>query len=1706
MNVFKIHSDIINEYSEYISSFIDVADVRIKDEVGKYFNSYKLWPQPLIHFNPSYAPGDSVNELCNRKIINHQLENIFSGYNLYRHQSDSIKLGVQDKSFIVTSGTGSGKSLTYIATIFNYLFNNSSQDGIKALIVYPMNALINSQTEEFNKYKEIYEAKTSKEFPITYKQYTGQESYDEKEKIVKDPPDIILTNYMMLELIMTRFSERQLRESLIEKVKYVVFDELHTYRGRQGSDVSLLIRRIKSLARNKIVFMGTSATMVSGNSYDEQKSKVAEVASKIFGEPFNTEQIINETLISGFSKKSLPTKTELAEVVTNNHEFKPIREDLFNNPLALWIEKNCAIDDSKEEVLRRNPLTLKDIASRLSEFTNLEINLCEKRIVELLKVVNIYNAEKSKDIPAILPFKIHQFISQTGSVYVTLDNPEKRDILLDYTPYRLDDQRRQKPFYNLVFSRISGHEFICIKKDYSSSKLIPREFTDRDIDDLDDDLDIGYLLFDESEELWQPKDIEKLPNTWVKIRRNGDVSIKNDFKNSIPQKIYFDEYGNFSETDSSLPLSGWYISFPLLFDPTCGVFYDKKTNESTKLSKLGIEGRSTSTTVLSISMIKALHNDGVSYEEQKILSFTDNRQDAALQAGHFNDYYKIGRIRSAIYQALVNEQTNSLDYSNIARKVFDELNLPQSEFATQPLSGSYPTQIRENEEAFIYMLTYRILFDLKRGWRVTLPNLEQCGLLSINYKYLDETIENDRFINVIRLTQNLSFDDRREFIIQVLDYFRKNYILKHTILEKNEISRLKNVIREKVQPSWGLNKGEDIPLPAYARLESINSHADIFTISLGLQSYFGKYIKLTAKQKNLSVDSNNYTDLVYELLDELVRAGYLSKIEISSANKMIPLYQLKVSQILWCKGDGNTVRADKVRLFSYKNYAPTVNQYFKKFYEMPFKKYKNMVSYEHTAQIKNEDRIVRETDFRKGEISLLCCSPTMELGIDIATLNIVHMRNVPPNPANYAQRGGRAGRSGQAALIFTFCSSFSPHDQHYFANPIDMVSGVVQAPRLDLFNEELLETHLHSLYMAEVGLDAIDKSMELIVDIDDLGKLPLRSSIREQITINKERREIVFNNFKNAIKDFEPILLAQHSWYNDDWIRREVINTPEKFDRALDRWRELYKSASRQIIRAQEIITNPNFTNDSKEKKAAYAEQKQANKQIDLLLNRKSGQSKNFSEFYPYRYLASEGFLPGYNFTRLPIRAYVAQSEDDGEYISRPRFLALREFGPTNIIYHNSSKYRVNQIILNEAESKIQKIKVSKSSGYALMGEDYLRESCPFTDKQLKTSDDVSIYTDLLPMSDMRTNEVNRISCEEEERLSMGFDISTYFTVKGGLNRIKTAIIKDGDDALLKLRFIPAATLIKLNEKWRTRSEPGFLINLKTGFWKKKKDLTDNQTEIKRVRLFTEDTADALYIHPLKALAFDESRTDDGIITLMYAIKRGIESVFQVEPSEIGVEIMGDPSWPNILVYEASEGSLGVLSQLAEDVQKFKDVIKETYSICHFKNGEDQDPEHRPATYHDLLSYYNQRYHQKIDRFLIKDPLEKLMNCSLEILGRSTFGSYDEHYNYLIKNIDPNSSTELKFIKYLYDNGYKLPDETQYKISELYVIPDFYYRETNTCIFCDGTPHDNHFVKEQDRQKREALINKGYDVFVYYYKDSLEQIVIKRPDIFKKVR
>ena len=188
MNVFDTHRQVLDDYRQYITSFINISDPEIRRVVDESLDEGRLWPAPLLQFNPAYEQVGDIEEIAASGLLHDDCHRIFEGYSLYRHQRDAIELGVAGTDFVVTSGTGSGKSLTYIATIFNHLLRNPEASAVSAVIVYPMNALINSQTNEFNTYRDNYERGTDKTFPITFGQYTGQEKEDRRQQMRERPP------------------------------------------------------------------------------------------------------------------------------------------------------------------------------------------------------------------------------------------------------------------------------------------------------------------------------------------------------------------------------------------------------------------------------------------------------------------------------------------------------------------------------------------------------------------------------------------------------------------------------------------------------------------------------------------------------------------------------------------------------------------------------------------------------------------------------------------------------------------------------------------------------------------------------------------------------------------------------------------------------------------------------------------------------------------------------------------------------------------------------------------------------------------------------------------------------------------------------------------------------------------------------------------------------------------------------------------------------------------------------------------------------------------------------------------------------------------------------------------------------------------------------------------------------------------------------
>lgn len=1727
MNIIDIYNELKQSYKDYISSFISIKDEQIKHEVSEAIQNEKLWPKALIQFNPNFAQGIDVTQMIKSGLPIHKDLGLFFKNSFYKHQQEAIKLGCQDKEFIVTSGTGSGKSRTFMATIFNYVLQHQ-EDCINktiAIIVYPMNALINSQSEELDQYRQQYEAATGKECPFTFGKYTGQEDSQARERMQQTPPNIILTNYMMLELLMTRAGdEKRLRDCFLENLHYLVFDELHTYRGMQGSDVSFLIRRIKAQAKKSVLCFGTSATMVADDklSYKEQRQKVAEVASCIFGSDYDVSQVVDETLKVGLSNPNC-SKDDVLSAITS-----PIPSDLNADmvrdyPTANWIEQNIALrfDEKEHKHFRGTPCSIEKIAEKLYNYIDKKVSIddCFQHIVRVLNWCNDVNINQGTNL---LPYKIHQFIPQTGNVYATLGNPESRYITVDEKLYceELSDENYKVQYYPIMFSRLSGHELYSVK--VINDTLYPRNYDERnepDEDELESSIDNGYIIVPHKNEsvedfLLDPNS-DEIPEDWYTLDKRGNRKIKKTYLDRFPKRIYFTTDGQLSEDQftNKDSIEGIYVPCPLKYDPTAKAIYSGSSKEWSKLSKIGSEGRSTATTVLSYENIIKMRNAHVKPADCKLMTFVDARQDAALQASHFNDFIRIGKIRAAVWNA-VKESKEPISSDKIARLVFKQMNLSHDDYFRFPnWTGGRAKKVESVMERYLGTIIYD---DLAGNWQVNMPNLEECALLKINYECLHDEItgENgcERLYNIPEL-DGLSDENKERFIVQILDYMRHKLCIYSDDRTEEASKDIEKQVRENLKSPWTLDDNDKIAA----------AHALCFIKPQNKRKAFGKEVAGYRSKLSFFVRDflrmNGGTATISGPEDYI---SYMQSLFAALGNYIQEndgAYQLFYSSILWEKGDEECVRTDLTRIRTIGDeiaYIP--NKYFQNFYKNIPLSTINLEAKDHTGQVSKDVREKREQQFRNGEFPVLYCSPTMELGVDIRDLSIIGMRNVPPTPANYTQRAGRAGRSGQAALIYTYCRPRNSHENYYLRHPEKMVSGEVKAPRMDLINEELFTTHLHSTILSICPILQLSNGIADLVDYSNANNITLKPEVIYHLQLSDERKTEIKNIFKQEIADSylsNKINEERPYWFTDSWIDHILNGYLFDFDKALNRWRSLYKLAQQQIEEAQAIIRNNVYGENSNEKKEALQKEKRGTELRDMLLGQNQGKNAEENEFYPYRYFASEGFLPGYNFTKLPQRALLQYKNSDKiEYLSRAKSLALTEFGPQNIIYNDGGKFRISRMMLT-GEVTPNKFFYNPKTGVIYKNQE---NASHHTD--IITGESLDGISKMIPgyciqLRDMVAQESEKITCQEEERSRKFYQLNTYFasddTRAISMCELKT---KNGTH-LANIRYIPSCRLTYILESKNDRNANGFALDTKTGDWisaerlaiymQKQQQHPEEPNNIKYVKLFTETTANAIYIQPLDALAL----ADKGAVrTFLYAFKQAIEDVFQIEGREIGADVMGEEKVPNVLIYENAEGSLGVLGRLVAEPASYHAVVKRAYEICYGKTTPLSDEELAkliPADYTNLLNYYNQPYHQLIDIRKIYNTLCIMMNADIEVRNAGQLQSYDKQYEELEAARDHNSSTEYEFLKYLYEHKLRLPDKAQPMFPEQYYVqPDFMYGD-RIVIFCDGTPHDLPRVQEDDKNKREVLENAGYVVIVWHYKTPLAEFVAAHSDIFTPI-
>ena len=1730
MDVFELRKRLVDDYRRYAESFLPIADGGIRGYLKGELDSGLLWPDPPVQLNPAFAGGGSIEELVGEGVLHDECERIFrvgkgggaggEPMRLHRHQADAIREAKKDRSFVLTTGTGSGKSLSYVIPAVDHALRQGPRDGrLKALIVYPMNALANSQMGELEKF--LSHGYPEGREPVSFARFTGQEGDEEREAIRAHPPDILLTNYVMLEYILTRPRDRRLIDRAGD-LRYLVLDELHTYRGRQGADVGLLARRVRAACGSQALRMvGTSATLAGAGSFAEQRQEVARIASRIFGAPVLPESVIGETLRTETEDAELEDPGFVAALTerVGAGAAPAEREELLADPLARWIERTLGIrwNEDDERLERQDPIPITGdggASEKLAAATGLPAERCEEALRETL-LAGSRTRLNGRPAP-VFAFRLHQFLSGGATLSASLDPEDGRHLSSSGQQFVPGDKGRV--LLPLSFCRECGQEYYCVREIADGGgTFVPRQISDHSAEGDDRD---GFLYFSSSAP-W-PSDetaLDRVPADWLDP---DSKTLRKSQRRYLPAPVTVNRLG----VRDSEGLEGVFLAAPFRFCLACGVSYGARLrSDFSKLAGLGAGGRSTSTDILGLSALDYLRGeDGVDGPRRKILSFTDNRQDASLQAGHFNDFVEVSLLRSAVYKAALAVSGEGLDYTEVAPRALAESGLTPAEFAVNPdVKGGAKAQ---RERAMNEVLAYRIYADQAR-WRLTSPNLEQTGLIEIGYAHLDEcAADEEEFGRDLpewfespdggRAAHPALADAepgvRARVARVLLDFMRRELALSADQLDRPSQEAMAAKSRQHLVDPWSIEEHEELSYASILyprpRGREGDSRSGVF---LSPRGSFGSFLRRPDTFPHLEspLGLDDAAAVIAGLLGALETYGLVGRAAEPEGEDDVPGFQLQVSELRWIAGEGTAAFRDELRIPSGSSAGSRTNPFFVALYRsLAGSGGAHVSGREHTAQVPAEVRAEREDRFRSGELPLLFCSPTMELGVDIAELNVVNLRNVPPTPANYAQRSGRAGRGGDPALVYTYCSSWSNHDSYFFRRPELMVSGKVSPPALDLANEDLLRAHVNAIWLAETEAD-LGKSMTNVLDADGAEPtLAVRRHIVEQVAGEgarkraKRRAEEVLANLADD--------LAEADWHHEEWVDGVLDYAFEAFDRACDRWRDLFRAAHAALKANHEIILDQ--SKSARSRQEARRLRREAESQLELL-GATAGEGYQ-GDFHPYRYFASEGFLPGYNFPRLPLSAFIPARRrrgDSDDFLSRPRFLAINEFGPRSVIYHEGSRYDVNRVLLPAAEAggvPLARAKTCPECGYLheVLDGDGL-DLCERCHSELGAA-----TGNLLRLQNVTTRRRDRISSNEEERQRLGFEIRTSARFDPSKLRSGDVVGADGEK-LASIQYGGGATIWRVNLGWSRRADKavkGFRLDLANGLWEKNESAAEPDpdpddpigSQVRRVIPYVEDRRNALLFDPFRGIVGDAA-----MASLETALKQGIQTVFQLEDSELAVEPLPDRDDRRLLLlYEASEGGAGVLRRLLDRGQ-LAAVAEAALGICHFdpETGEDRGSERQgepceTACYDCLLSYSNQRDHRLIDRHLVRDFLLELREAGVEATAGEVAAA--ERAEELKARCD--SDLEKRLVDLLVDQGRRLPTHAQLLIEAERARPDFVYfgEHMPVAVFVDGPHHEDGYVAGKDEETRARLEDAGYQVIVFRHDDRWPEILDRHPSVF----
>ncbi len=1071
MNPIEQTKYIEEQFRKYIKSTFELKDPMYNKIFLEELNSSKLVKGPYIIPSLPFKLSKSINELIKEKkasILWKELYNVDLDRKLYIHQCISFEKISNGRNAVITTGTGSGKTESFLYPIINDLLNDIENGreikGIRAIFLFPMNALVNDQIERLRAILSVYPKITYGYYTGDTKEKTEQAKKDfidinvpsneiiSREEIRENPPNLLFTNYSMLEYLLIRPKDSFLFDNKYSKnLKFIVLDEAHTYSGALGIELSYLLKRTIGMLERKPQFILTSATLGKGK---EDINEIIEFAKNltsvnytfndiIFGirealDPLNIEYYLSSEDL----KYAYENKDDLEKLykkfykIVNKSNIKDSSEYLYE----------LLIKDSNIYLLYKilNNNGIKTFYDALDEFKN-KTKFNKDDLIILIKLLNI----AKKNNRPIYENKYHTFIKTLSGAFVTIGEDKNLKInnflkINDKQAFEIGVCKHCNQMFIIgktVNNYLLQNQNIDIDENYDEFENAEVEYyilkDDIDIEDYDEDILEEYIICSRCGKINNNNNIykdecdcdEKYKVDVYKILTNNS-KMKNNLSTCPCCK-------NVST------IGGIVIGFHIGKDRATALIaqilyetlYSDNNNESSKIkwSLFGDEPK------------EQQKNKKV----KQFLAFSDSRQQASYFATFYNYNYKRFLRKRIIWEAL-QDNNKSISVSTLVNsliKIIEDNTL---------FDDKYPTEV----EAWITILNELLLVDGNNS-------AEGLGLFAfkLNDKEIKKAIErfSEEDINKFLNMYNISNADLYNLINILLEIFRTSSSIDYTKVPIDTNIR-EDELGYRSSSNYIVLKKEKSSNEDYGNIRSflpVNEHATNKSI---------EYL-----QKILNINKFKIIEFLGYIF-RIVKSTLLTEFDLQTgvAYKIDPTKYILESykNLKFYKCD----KCKKLTLYNVKNICPTKNcngilhlcnvdkekNLIDNYYRNEYinKKIERMIIKEHTAQLGKKTAKEYQRKFKDKEINILSCSTTFEMGVDIGSLENVFLRNVPPSPSNYVQRAGRAGRGkDSSAFILTFCSN-SSHDYNYFCDPTKMILGIVEPPKFKVNNEKIIIRHL----------------------------------------------------------------------------------------------------------------------------------------------------------------------------------------------------------------------------------------------------------------------------------------------------------------------------------------------------------------------------------------------------------------------------------------------------------------------------------------------------------------------------------------------------------------------------------------------------------------------------------------------------------------------